>query len=101
MKKFLNLTPHELKLNDGTVIPASGTVARVSNSFTEFDEDGVCRVEYGDVEGLPAPEPDTLYIVSAMVLAATGRDDVVAPATGHPACVRQDGRIVSVPGFVR
>ena len=83
------------------MIPASGTVARVSNSFTEFDEDGVCRVEYGDVEGLPAPEPDTLYIVSAMVLAATGRDDVVAPATGHPACVRQDGRIVSVPGFVR
>ena len=25
----------------------------------------------------------------------------VAPATGHPDCIRKDGFIVSVPGFVR
>ena len=30
-----------------------------------------------------------------------GRTDVVAPATGHPDCIRKDGFIVSVPGFVR
>lgn len=24
-----------------------------------------------------------------------------APATGHPDCIRKDGFIVSVPGFVR
>ena len=29
------------------------------------------------------------------------RTDVVAPATGHPDCIRKDGFIVSVPGFVR
>jgi len=42
--------------------------------------------------------------VSALVLSAAkaaGRTDCVAPATGHPACVRKDGFIVSVPGFVR
>lgn len=50
------------------------------------------------------PEEGTVYIVSALVLAAAkekGRTDVVAPATGHPDCVRKDGFIVSVPGFVR
>jgi hypothetical protein len=41
--------------------------------------------------------------VSAVVLAAVGqsRPDVVAPATGHPQCVRENGLIQSVPGFVR
>ena len=29
------------------------------------------------------------------------RTGVVAPATGHPDCIRKDGFIVSVPGFVR
>jgi hypothetical protein len=46
-----------------------------------------------------------LYIVSALVLTAAKaavRTDCVAPATGHPDCVRNDkGFIVSVPGFVR
>lgn len=49
------------------------------------------------------PKEGTIYIVSAMVLAAAkekGRTDVVAPATGHPDCIRKDGFIVSVPGFV-
>lgn len=50
------------------------------------------------------PEEGTIYIVSALVLAAAkekGRTDVVAPATGHPDCVRENRFIVSVPGFVR
>lgn len=58
----------------------------------------------GDLDNLPEPEEGTIYIVSAMVLAAAknkGRTDVVAPATGHPDCIRKDGFIVSVPGFVR
>lgn len=72
-------------------------------SFSSFDEDGVCRVIYGDPQGIPAPQSGTFYIVSAMVLAAMAgqRDDLVAPATGHPDTVRSEGRIVSVPGFVR
>jgi hypothetical protein len=34
--------------------------------------------------------------------ACDDRDDVVAPATGHPDTMRNDkGHIISVPGFVR
>lgn len=102
MTNFINCTPHTVVLNSGVSYPASGILPRVANSFTEFDSDGVCRVTYGDPVGLPEPKAGTLYIVSAMILAACpDRKDLVAPATGHPDCVRDNGRIVSVPGFVR
>lgn len=101
MKVFLNYTPHAVKLNDGTEFPSMG-VARVSNTFTEVDADGICNVVYGDVTGLPEPREDTMYIVSAMVKNASNRTDLVAPATGHPDCVRNDkGFIVSVPCLVK
>lgn len=99
--KFVNLTPHEVKLNDGRSFPSEG-IARVSNTFTDFTED-ICEVKYGEVEGLPLPEAGIRYIVSALVLSALKdkRADLVAPATGHPDCIRKDGFIISVPGFVR
>lgn len=101
MKKFINCTPHTIVLNNGTKYEPCGSVARVSNDFTEFDSDEVCKVVYGDLVGVPEPQENTLYIVSAMVLAASDRNDLVAPATGHPNCVRSDkGFIISVPGFV-
>ena len=97
--EYKNYTPHEIILNDGTRFPSEG-VARVSSRFTDFD--GLeCRVEYGEVEGVPEPEDGVKYIVSAMVLQASSRDDLVAPATGHPDTIRNEkGHIVSVPGFV-
>lgn len=101
---FRNFTPHSIVLNDGTIYSSEG-LARVQASFSEFDENGVCQQVFGEVTGLPSPEEGVLLIVSAMVLSAAqtqGRVDVVAPATGHPACVRNEqGHIVSVPGFVR
>ena len=101
MTKFVNCTPHPIKLNDGRVYEPSGDVARVSSHFTAPDSNGVCKVVYGDLTGVPDPQPDTLFIVSAMVLAASDRTDLVAPATGHPDCVRSDkGFIESVPCFV-
>lgn len=69
-----------------------------------FDGVAVFEQRFGTVIDLPEPVPGTVYIVSAMVLSALAgsRPDVVAPATGHPACVRNDkGHILSVPGFVR
>ena len=55
-----------------------------------------------EVQNLPEPAENILYIVSALVLAASKRADLVAPATGHPEAVRNEkGQIVSVPGFVR
>ena len=101
-RMMVNLTPHTITLNDGRVFQSRG-IARVSNTFSDFVND-VCTVEYGDIEGLPDPAPNTFYIVSAIVLAtakSAGRTDCVAPATGHPDCVRKDGFIVSVPGFVK
>ena len=100
---FINFTPHTITLNDGTAFESVG-VARVANTFSDFDASGVCSVEFGDIQSLPEPQEGTLLIVSALVLSAAkaaGRTDCVAPATGHPACVRKDGFIVSVPGFVR
>ena len=97
----------DLDMNDGTVYPATGKIARVANTFSNFCT-GIAKVFYGDVENLPEPKRGTMYIVSAMVLSAENakpksyrRKDLIAPATGHPECKRENGFIVSVPGFVR
>lgn len=105
--KFINLTPHTITINNGTEYHPSGKVARVANKFSNFCC-GISTVFYGEIENLPEPEDGVYYIVSATVLAANNdkpvwkrRGDLVAPATGHPDCIRKDGFIVSVPGFVR
>lgn len=104
MTTFKNFTPHAITLNDGREFASEG-LARVSATFSSFDENGVCNQEFGQVTGLPEPADGVLYIVSALVLTAAktqGRTDCVAPATGHPECVRDEkGFIKSVPGFVR
>lgn len=100
---FYNYTPHTIVLNNGTKYDSVG-VARVSNTFSAVDDNGICSVCYGDITGLPEPKDGSTYIVSALVLAAAkaaGRTDCVAPATGHPDCLRKDGFIVSVPCFIR
>jgi hypothetical protein len=92
---LVNLTPHPVAvygnrtIEDGPaeVIPPSGTIARVAindlgmstsrHSGTEFRE-----VEYGDLNGLPAPQEGTDYIVSlvcALAAVRQGRDDLLAP----------------------
>ena len=98
---YLNLTPHSIVLNDGRVFEPSGQVARVTSTHSPFNAEGVCSVEFGEVQNLPEPVAGTAYIVSGMVASATDRSDVVAPATGHPEAKRNEkGQIQSVPGFV-
>lgn len=97
--KFKNYTPHMVNLNDGREFASEG-VARLSVSFSTPDENGLVRQVFGEIEGLPEPEKDTMFIVSLIVLQASERRDLVAPATGHPDTVRKDGKIVSVPYFV-
>ena len=102
MTNFINLTPHTINLNNGNSFPASGNVARVANVYGDFDENGIASVSFGEVTNLPEAQEGVVYIVSGLVAQAiSGRNDVVSPATGHPDCVRDGGRIVSVPGFVR
>lgn len=102
--KFVNLTPHAIRLNDGQSFSPSGVVARVAANLQAVESVGgvqLFRQTFGEVEGLPAEVPGTMYIVSAMVLAAVNRLDCVAPATGSRETVRNEaGHIVSVPGFV-
>ena len=98
---IINLTPHDINicLDGGLTIPASGECARVAATTVVTDHimvDGVripiTRTQFGEVEGLPAPQEDTLYVVSSLVATACpGRDDLVIPNEA----VRDDkGRII-------
>lgn len=101
---IVNLTQHTINVTDGRSFPPSGQVARVAVSHVFVGKaDGIAIFDptYGDVVGLPDPQPGTIFLVSGMVAAAAKRPDVVAPATGHPAAIRKDGQVVSVPGFSR
>ncbi len=91
--KIVNLTPHQIVLvgaNGGEeVVPASGQIARVATSETLLADvhldSGVIvptvQTIYGQVEGLPEPALDTIYIVSGLVISALGgvRSDVFSP----------------------
>jgi hypothetical protein len=57
----------------------------------------VSVAEYGDVQGLPDPEPNTIFIVSAIVLMAVPhRRDVFAPG---PAIRNDLGLVVGCDGL--
>lgn len=85
--KIINLTPHPINLQiDGEMveIPPTG-LARCTTTVEDvavIDGVRIVQTHYSDVAGLPAPEADTIYVVSALVLAALGgsRDDVFGPA---------------------
>lgn len=117
----INLTPHEIvvvkpdtpstispdELDKWVVkrYPPSGMVARVKpvqEYVGNLDGVPVYRTRYGDTEGLPAPSPNTMYIVSIIVLQANpDREDLVAPDTGPGSAVRDpDGRILGVRRFL-
>ena len=83
---IVNLTPHTLNIvtpEEGTInVEPSGLVARVSVTSVEGDPvDGipVAMTSYGEVEGLPAPTEDTIFVVSGMVEAQISRSDVYSP----------------------
>lgn len=110
--KIQNLTPHALTLRsaDGTdtVLPPSGTVARVSASPGAVEDRAGFPVPlaqpdtFGAVQGLPDAVEGTIYIVSAMVGSQVGshvtRTDVFTLGTGpKDGAVRNEkGHIVAV-----
>lgn len=120
--KFINLTPHEISVDKDAVrisIPSTGDCRVAVKAVDDGDtleilnEAGMkfkvplVRNNYGDIEGLPKQEPDTVYIVSLIVLNALKtkgrlgyRPDVVAPDTGKTA-IREDGKIIAVTQFVQ
>ena len=87
--KIINLTPHALNFLDAEnrvilSVPSSG-VARAAQrreSIGTIDADGVtlpvARSVFGAVDGLPAPEAGTIYVVSALTAQAVPeREDVL------------------------
>lgn len=106
--KIMNLTPHDLHLitdNGSVSIAPSGAVARVSVVRTPAGSivvDGVSIPlsisTYGDITDLPAPQQDTIYVVSALVAQVANRKDVFYPDN----LVRDDaGRVVGAKGLAR
>ena len=85
---YVNLTPHEVVVQrpDGSVllaVPASGELARVSQDTiqTHVDANEVPYTDtvWGDIEGLPAPQPNTVYIVPGVLAQRLHREDVRFP----------------------
>jgi hypothetical protein len=104
MANFVNLTPHTINVVGDVemAIAPSGNLARcreVSTSVGNIDGVPLVSKTFGTVEGLPEAQDGTIYIVSALVLAAlkgSGRTDVVCP--GDP--VRNDaGQIIGCRSF--
>lgn len=111
MAKLVNLTPHAIvlrKAEKDTVIPPSGKIARVSSMPGSLKDLGLpvdvaTATVYGEIDGLPAPEADTFYIVSGLVLSrAVGRDDVFGPGTGPSDNAIRDAenRIIAVTRLI-
>jgi hypothetical protein len=127
---YINLTPHAIVMNDGTVFPASGQVARLKQRSVKVNHQDTFRepptlyhipflvTAYYDTEIIiegkadgqllnVEPAENTYYIVSRMVSDFTKRHNLkyrrqyMAPDTTHIEVVRNErGQVVSVPGFV-
>lgn len=107
---IVNLTPHEIRLvrPEGVLrIPPARQVACVAVRRIDagrIDTGGVTitlwRTAYGEVEGLPDPAPNTLYVVSPLVAAAAReRDDLLIP--DDLILIRDEqGRVIGARGLV-
>lgn len=107
MTKIINLTPHAINFLDGNnsvlaTIEPSGTIARASQTReTVGNINGIAvnQCSYGEVTGLPDPQADTIYLVSALTAqACRDRSDVFITDDA----VRDDsGRIIGCRAIAR
>lgn len=106
---IVNLTPHEIVLYRGderVAYPPCGIVCRVGEEREQIgtlDGAPVTRVRYTAINDLPGYDPETTYIVSAVVLAAAKAlsypHKLVAPDTGAGAVRDAGGRIIGTRGW--
>lgn len=103
MTRFVNLTPHMLnvvnKAGDVVNIPTSGTIARCAAETKEVDvveNFAITETRFGEVQGLPEPQEDVLFVVSRMVYDAAKRHDLVCPG---PLVRDTDGKVIGCQGF--
>lgn len=105
MKNIINMTPHDVVVFDANNVEiarykTSGNLIRLSQKTVVVgDLNGIptVRVEFGDPEGLPEFNADTVYIVSAFVKSALpDRADLIVPSKP----VRdEEGRIIGCQAF--
>ena len=101
--RVINLTPHQVKLvtpSGVTSFEPSDVVARCATTSEAVFVNGIdfplTKTTFGEVEGLPEEKPDTMYIVSGLVLAQSGRKDLLAPGN----LVRNDqGQVIGCGSF--
>ena len=107
--KLVNCTPHDVSLiteKGNITFPRSGIIPRLTeqqNKINSINSNGIeidiMEKSFNEVEGLPEPQENTIYIVSALVAgAAKDRDDLVIPND----TVRDDqGRIVGCKNLAK
>lgn len=114
---FVNLCPHPVtfqKLDANgrphtvSIQPSRQTCRVSTENFSRDAIDGVPiqAQTFGEIYNLPDPEPNTVFIVSSIVLGAlrllgSDRQDVIAPATGPRDGALRDrqGNIAAVTRF--
>lgn len=84
--QFINLTPHTINIHSNgniTNVAPSGNIARVSTRYQHSNtvsDINIYNCVYGDIDGLPDSQDDTIYIVSGVVKSAVpNRMDVMSP----------------------
>ena len=99
---YINLTDHEVyELDSGLRLKPAVKAIRAQCATTRTRQDGITFHSSGVVSlssPLPAPAPDTIYVVSALALngVPADRKDVVAPKQ----VVRDtNGTIIGCRGF--
>lgn len=105
--RIVNLTPHKISIqsDNGKMfdVAPSGLICRLSEKRVIIDtvrvldmNINVYATEYGDIENLPEPEPNTIYVVSALVAQVANRSDVFAPGK---AIRDTEGRVIGADGL--
>lgn len=98
---IINLTPHNIVIaldNEHITLPPTAPPARCairSERIGEINGIPVVSSVFGDVENLPSPQPDTVYVVSTVIAQRVARADVLSPDTG-PTAIRENGQVIAV-----
>ena len=109
--KIINLTPHALNIYDSAgdcveTVPPSGMVARADVRRTLSEKRGhieLYQSVYSGARELGTPEPDSVYVVSALYLSALradGLDDTGVYVPGE-ALRDEAGRVIGCVGQSR
>lgn len=85
MSTIINCTPHPIHIGDVTIEPSGILPRAVECAIPAPPINGIptSLVAYGEIEHMPAPAPDTYYVVSAITAAAAARvgrtTDILVP----------------------